>query len=244
MAQEKEMVIVCKIGDFEGLKQADRVEEQEQLELFCPEKGRIRIRKTTSEDGTDFVACIKTLANPNEKIKSVDETENPVNAQFFEAFRAIANSLRVKKRYVFEGEKTIIQAESEDYQLPPIKYEVDVFTRPDGQISEWCKIDIELGDFYEALKSMNQLPQGEDIDFIVKVTHLPFKPQMAYILGACTEEQILASKELWEKEWTQTPFGEAHKEPEASVSELPDNSQQPQETSTEADNDETQQQGV
>jgi hypothetical protein len=242
MAQEKEMVIVCKIGDFEGLKSANYTEEQEQLELFCPQKGRIRVRKTVSEDGTDYVACIKTLADPTMKVKTVEETEQQVNSQFFEAFRFIAEHLRVKKRYVFEGEKSVITAESKEIQLPPIKYEVDVFTKPDGSISQWCKIDIELGDFYESLKSMNNVPEDEDIDFVVKVTHLPFKPQMAYILGACTDEQLKASKELWEKEWTQTPFGKAITATQASVSDLPVNSQQPQENQTEAENDETEQQ--
>lgn len=244
MAKEQEMVIICKIGDAEGFKQAARIEEQDQLELYLPGKGRMRIRKTVDENGVVYTACIKTLSDPAQQVKSVEETEEKVSPAFFEAFRNLAEALQTKKRYVFEGEKSIINAESQEIQLPPIKYEVDVFTKPDGSISEWCKIDIEVTSFYEALKSMENPPLEGDIDFVVKVTHLPFKPQMAFMLGACTDEQYQASRELWEKEWTQTPFGETRVEPQASVSALPNDSQQPQEIPTEAENDETEQQGV
>ena len=89
---------------------------------------------------------------------------------------------------------------------------------------------------------MNKVPEEEEIYFVVKVSQLPFKQQMAYIVGACTDEQLKASKELWETEWSQTPFGKAITATQASVSVLPVNSQQPQENQTEAENDETEQQ--
>ena len=59
-----------------------------------------------------------------------------------------------------------------------------------------------------------------------------------------TTSPVEASKELWETEWTQTPFGKAITVTQASVSVLPVNSQQPQENQTEAENDETEQQHI
>ena len=121
-----------------------------------------------------------------------------------------------------------------------------------NKLTEQAQVKIEDADVKNAAREaaraqfaqygMNNVPEDEDIDFVVKVTHLPFKPQMAYIVGACTDEQLKASKELWEKEWTQTPFGKAITATQASVSDLPVNSQQPQENQTEAENDETEQQ--
>lgn len=237
MAKETEIVVIFKIGNFEGLKEASAVEEQEQLELFIPGKGRTRVRKTVDEDGTVFEACVKTAKKQDGSAVSCLEVEEKVSSSYMEGFRHLADSLQIKTRYEFDGTQAIIESNDKSVTLPPLKYEVDVFKRPDGSISDWAKIDIELDDLLETLKSVKEF-DGKDINFTIKVTHLPFKPQNAFIVGDCTEEQQKAMNELWEKEWTQDPFGGPRKPISSSVSALKPPSQQPEVTTTpEADNE-------
>ena len=220
MSREREIVIICKIGDFSGLKGADEVEQQEQLEQFCPDKqGKMRVRKTVSQKGTDYEATIKTFGDPSNTVKDVEEINNPITSAFFEAFRGVADSLKIKTRHVFHGNKSIITLQDKSVVLPPVTYEVDVFKRPDGRESEWCKIDIELDDLFKAIENTPEL-HGQDLNFSISVTDLPFKPQHAFVMGDCTEEQMAAVKELWATEWSQTPYGKPLVEAQASVSQL------------------------
>lgn len=230
---ESEIVVICKIGDFSGLKQAESAEDQEQLELFVPTKGTVRVRKTTNSEGTTYTAGLKTLSKSG-IVKSCKEKEDPVSAGYFEAFRDLASSLKLKRRHFFPGKETTIVYDGKEYNIPPIVYEVDVYLRADGRESEWCKIDIELGDVYKAIESLG-LP--ETPTFTLKITDLPFKPMNAFFAGSATEEQKKAMVDLWETEWTQTPFGEALKKPEASVSAIPQTSNQPDAEITEAVNE-------
>lgn len=206
MGMETEIVIFCKIGDFNGLKEADYTESQEQLELFVPAKGRLRVRKTIDKDGTRFEVCVKTLKKQDGASLSCEEVEEPVSAQYMEAFRGVAETLQIKTRYCFNGTKSLITNANQEIILPTIKYEVDVFKRHDGQISNWCKIDIELDEFMKALKTVEGL-ESETPEFLISVTQLPFKPQEAFIVGICTDAQKALMSKLWETEFTQNPFG-------------------------------------
>lgn len=237
MSKETELVIFCKVGNFNGLKEAIRAEEQEQLELPIPGKGTVRVRKTTDKDGTRFEACVKTQKKQEGIADVCEETEVLVTSQYMETFRALADNLKLKTRYVFDGTKSILNCDGEDISLPPVKYEVDVFKRFDGKISDWCKIDIELDDFMKALNSLKEL-KGKDINLIVKVTHLPFKPQNAFISGACTDEEKNIMKKLWDTEFTQNPFGGPRTPVVSNISEDTTPSQQPEvKPPTEADNE-------
>lgn len=228
MSKEKEIVIIGKIGDLNGLKEADEVLVQEQLEFFRAKTGsRIRVRKEVSQEGISFKVCVKSKSKIGDGTKTTNETEEPVTSSFFENFRNFAETLQVKKRYVFRGDQTILSCQNKEFQLPPITYEVDVFETHDGKISEWCKIDIEIQDVLETIKNVTGLDE-DLVEFTIKVTHLPFKPQMTFLVGACTPEQTKALAELYENQWTQTPFGGPRVKVESSVSQLSDNSQQPE----------------
>ena len=228
MSKEKEIVIVGKIGDLNGLKEADKVLIQEQLEFFRFETGsRIRVRKEVSQEGTSFKVCVKSKSKIGDGTKTTNETEEPVTSSFFENFRNFAETLQIKKRYIFRGDRTILSCQNKEFQLPPITYEVDVFETHDGKISEWCKIDIEIQDVLETIKNVTGVDE-DLVEFTIKTTHLPFKPQMTFLVGACTPEQTKALDELYNTQWTQTPFGAPRVKVRPSVSQLSDNSQQPE----------------
>ena len=232
--KESEIVVICKIGDFNGLKQAESSYKIEQLRFFVPNKGTPRVRKIVDQDGTQFIAGLKGLSEPG-AVKEVPETEDPVSSAFFEHFRHFADTLENKTRHIFPGSSTTITYQGKEYQVPPLSYEVDVFTRHDGRQSEWCKIDIDVSALKEVLLSIGSDGQ-EFANYDVKVSHLPFKPQMAFLAGDCSDEQKKALKELWEKEWTTTPFGKPRFVPESSVSQIPKETQQPEVSSEEAGN--------
>lgn len=249
--KEMELVIIAKIGDFEGLKEAEQVIEQSQLETFQEGKGRFRVRKSVDEEGTRYEVCVKSIQKTPSLIKTVDECEELISEAFFEAYRKMADTLRVKKRFVFKGEKSLFtKSDGSEVPLPAVTYEVDVFERHDGQQSEWCKIDIELNQIKEALASLDiEVGESDYPELFVKITHLPFKPQNAFMVGIATPEQMKKLSTLWDTEWTQNPLGGPIKPVEASVDQTPsedhtaneqtgentsevppDNSEQPQDT--------------
>ena len=237
MSKETELVIFCKVGNFEGFREAIRAEEHEQLELPIEGKGTVRVRKTTDKDGTRFEACVKTTKKQEGAADVCEETEVLVTSQYMETFRNLADNLKLKTRYIFDGTKSIITLEEENMSLPPVKYEVDVYKRFDGKISDWCKIDIELDDFMKALKGIKGLA-GKDLELITKVTHLPFKPQRAFISGACSDEEKILMKKLWDTEFTQNPFGGPRIPVVSNISKDSNPSQQPEvKPTTEADNE-------
>lgn len=246
--KETEIVIICKIGDFSGLKEAAATETQEQLEVFLPGKGRFRVRKTIDAEGTRFETGVKTISKQTGVAKAVEEAEELVTAGYMEVFRKVAETLQVKTRYTFEGDKSIVTCGNEELVLPPVSYEVDVFTRHDGQLSEWCKIDIEIDEFMKAMNTVESA-NGLPIELVIKVTHLPFKPQNAFIVGACTDEEKQLMSKLWETEFTQNPLGGPKIPVEATVSASPeikeDPTPQPEVIPTpEAENERTSEQSV
>ena len=236
-SKEMELVIIAKIGDFDGLKEAEEVVEQSQLETFQEGKGRFRVRKSIDEEGTRYEVCIKSLHDGSSVIKSVDEHEEIISEAFYEAYRKLADSLRIKKRYVFKGEKSLFtKADGSEVPLPAISYEVDVFQRHDGKDSEWCKIDIELNQIKEALVSLDiEVGDSDYPELFVKITHLPFKPQEAFMVGLATPEQKAKLAELWDNEWTQNPQGGPYKSVTASI----DNSSEEKQTSAKQTGEDT-----
>lgn len=217
MSLETEITIICKVGDFTGFKEASSVEEHEQLELNVQEKGTIRVRKTSDKNGTYFEVTTK-LRKDEGSADIAFESTAPVTSHFMENFREMAETLKIKTRYIFNGSKSIVLLNEESVNLPPVKYEVDVFKRFDGKVSDWCKIDIELDDFLKATEGLQGV-SGKPFDISVKVTHLPFKPQEAFIIKNCTDEQKKLLEKLWVSDFNQTPFGASLKPVESSTVE-------------------------
>lgn len=143
---EREKVFYCRIDDFTQLENADRVENQEQWELRPKETdtGCIRVRKTSLVTvGTEhspanvnetFIMTTKIYTGEN---GAVVETEQEVSPDIFEAFKRIAPSGLIKRRFTFNIPNSAY------------KWEVDVFFDEHGDYAEWCKVDLEMDNLNE-----------------------------------------------------------------------------------------------
>ena len=177
-ATEQELTLFAKIGDMEGLQKAGESEEHIQLEAklgkqFC------RVRKTTKGDDVKYVFTFKVKDADVDQIASSKEYNVEVDKDFFEGFAKVAESKQEKTRYVFDSEKVLLMIDGDEnlksIELPTMHYEIDVFKTPSGEISEWCKIDVELDT--ALLFVAKNYPELKDVKLKVKVSHLPFKPK-------------------------------------------------------------------
>ena len=221
LKRELEIVAFARIGNFEGLNKAESVLEQIQIELFVPNKGRMRVRKTTGFNGEVFESTIKGIKKSIEEaggsVMDCPEENIPATASYFEAFKLIGQKLFKKKRYLFPGTKSVFTKDGVDYNLPPILYEVDVYESHDGKILEWCKIDIEVGDLLKHVKNIPEL-RGAEISMDIKIQDLPFIPQDAFIVGdKNTDAQRRLVKKLWEEDYPHNPSGGALKPTQSSI---------------------------
>lgn len=193
---ETELVIYCKIGYFEGLKEAVKKERHDQYEIRSEQevsgnKGCVRVRKTTCSDGIKFVLTNK-VRSTDENLSISEEFDLVITEEQFIMFTKIAPSKTIKDRFIFLSKNVTINKfgdPSEIIEVPELKFEVDVFPKEDGGFHEWCKIDIELDPL---LKFINE--SGKDIgefNLNVKVNHLPFKPTESFVGAEANEEQKL-----------------------------------------------------
>lgn len=157
VVKEREKVVYAKIVDFEELGKATSKEKQEQWEIRVPKSdaqkffGQVRARCT---DNKDYVLCIKTLEQGSD---DRDEWEIKVTRAVFEMVKKIADSGMIKTRYVFP-----VTEKGQD-----LKWEVDIFEKADGSISEWCKIDLEYSGEEPDLKypiSLDEILDVQPVD--------------------------------------------------------------------------------
>lgn len=132
---ELEKVFYAKLLDRNLLSTAREVEHHEQWEIKIPKtdenggSGRMRVRKTTKPNAEpEYVLTIKT----KHYLGGESEVGNPSSEDAFKQFKLMSPRGMIKTRYVFD--------------IPNLveKWEVDVFTYPDGSPCDWCKIDLEL----------------------------------------------------------------------------------------------------
>lgn len=175
--QETEVTIFAKMDSPNGLKQASNVEEHIQLEAklgnqFC------RVRKTTAKGEEKYTFTFKVKDKSAEQVASAKEYNVDVDQDFFTGFSEVAESKQEKTRYHFLSKNVILNVEGDDnvksIELPEIVYEVDVFKKPNGEISEWCKIDVELDPIILFLSQ--NYPDIKNVKINLKVSHLPFRP--------------------------------------------------------------------
>jgi hypothetical protein len=216
--KESELVIFAKVGDFKGFEQAEQVIEQIQLERFIPGAGRVRVRQSTSFNGSSIECTIKTTKKADQAgVLHCAEENAIVTPGFMETFRHLAEKCFVKKRYLFTGKGTTVNCDGQDYHLPPVIYEVDLFQRHDGENVPWVKIDIEVNKLMDAISAVPEL-RGKEVSLNIDCKKLPFVPQEAFIQGEDnTPEQKQLVKTLWEKEYAQHPMGGPIQEPTASI---------------------------
>lgn len=177
---EEEVVIYAKIGNPEGLKQASYIEQHIQAEIKSP-IGKIRVRKISRngrspvfEMTTKKPISVGTISRDREQTKTINE-------ELYNMFMEICPVFMSKTRYVFKAEQLRIKRGDLEASIKTndLKFEVDVFTKQDGSISEWCKIDLEIDKIKEIMEKNNV--QVKDIKLIASISKLPFEPDYTVV---------------------------------------------------------------
>ena len=176
---EKEITILCKIGNFEGLQQSFDSEHHLQAQICKNDKGMVRIRKTTfvgKRTNTPAIELTTKTQISDGGIRSVQEKTEPIDESIFSQLLEVAEKYMDKTRYLFKMETLEVSFEDKIYDLSDIGlvYEVDVFKKKDGSVSQWCKIDVEVQGIEEKLKELSL--DFEKISFKVVISKLPFEP--------------------------------------------------------------------
>jgi len=207
---ETEITIYAKIGDMGGLKSADYKEMHEQAEIRLNNNTRLRVRKTISESEPFTENEIASVSfNSTLKVDSEDSVLNsnseitlPITEEYFKAFFDACSKRFIKTRYVFYSRHVSLSVDHPDIgtiEIPKIKYEVDVFKRITGEVSEYCKIDIEVDPIIKFLKV--NYPDIKDVKYIIKVSHLPFKPNGYFIDSQANDGQMQLLDHLYENDF-------------------------------------------
>lgn len=147
---EVEYVYYAKLKDPSILEKATHVEAQEQWNFKVAKtdknaaEGRLRVRKTTIDGKVEYVLTIKTeqkalqatttQINTNTLSASQNLREVGLEAteDVFEMFKLMADQGMIKTRYNLPVEGT------------DLVFEVDRFLLPNGEFSEWVKVDLEV----------------------------------------------------------------------------------------------------
>lgn len=203
---ESEISIYAKIGEPEGLKQANHVEHQEQWEYRLPvpkgERGpKMRVRKTTIDGRSE---CVETIKIPLDTAKSLDKmaqvTEYPsvINEEYYQAWiKAFGTKGCKKTRYTFITTDVELTVGDQVVQVPRLKYEVDVFLVNKDEASTWCKIDIEVDELLAYMAEHH--PDIKNVALVVKISHLPFKPTQAILGNDPDPEKDAIRRQLWDQ---------------------------------------------
>ena len=197
---ETEIIIYCRIGNFDGLQKATHIEYHEQMESEFKNGTRCRVRKISSNPFTvetidpeaiKYEFTYKVKSDSDEGFEANQEYTNEIDSIFYEGFRNIAEKRLLKTRYTFESDKIVLDYKDENEQkheleIPDIKYEVDVYTDKDGHVCEWCKIDVEVDSLIAYINEHHS--DLENIKLNIRITHLPFLPT-EYIMTLSADEQ-------------------------------------------------------
>lgn len=204
MEKETEVAIYARITNPEGLKDCIRSENQHQLEGQFSNGVKCRVRKTWTVEGDARYTFTYKLRETEAGVESCREFNVPVDADFFEGFKEIAERSLEKVRYIFTSQSVTMKllngADGEDVTIPNVEYEVDVYTKADGTVSEWCKIDVEIDSIIDYLAKEHPELQGMQLN--IKVSHLAFQPTDTILPRTATPEQKSKLDEIW-KEFTQ-----------------------------------------
>ena len=223
-SQETEIIVYCKIKNFDGLQKASKIETHEQLESEFKNGVRCRVRHTAkasvvatevTEEGSQsnelnadsYCFTFKLKTGSKEGFESNKEYSVEVDQDFFEGFRSIAEQRLLKTRYEFASDTiTLTYADGDEkhtIEIPDIKYEVDVYFDKNGVVCEWCKIDIEVDAILDYLAQHH--PDLQNIKLNVKISHLPFEPSDTILTLSATEDQQAFVDSLWKDHFRLPP---------------------------------------
>lgn len=201
LSKETEITIYSKISLPEGLDKNSGKEQQHQVECRFITGDKSRVRKTIKDGQEKIEFTFKIKDKSEEQFQKSDELTRKVDQHFLDNYRRIAEQEMIKTRYVFHSENVIltlqIDGESKQISLPNVKYEVDVFNKADGSISEWCKIDVEIDNILNFIEK-----EYKDIGkmrLVIKVSHLPFKPKESKLGSDPANKAFIEN--LWQTEF-------------------------------------------
>lgn len=203
--KETEVAIYAKIGNPNGFVDANSKEQHEQIEGKFAKGPNCRVRKTTKDDNDSYVFTFKVKGESVEETVTANKEFNvEVDNDFFEAFKtSVAEKFVLKTRYIFNSENvelTFVQNdEKKNITIPNIIYEVDVYKKPDGSLSEWCKIDVEVDTILNFLDK--EYPELKDVKLNIKISQLPFRPEEAIIGSTEDEDKKAFLSNLWDNEF-------------------------------------------
>lgn len=204
---ETEIVVFAKIGEPARLAEAQSKEEHIQLEGRFETGVPARVRKISKEGNVEYIFTMKTPSSVDgvSNITANKEYSINVTEDFFNGFMLAATRKLVKTRYTFNStnvELTFIEGSQErSIVIPNVVYEVDVYTKEDGKIAQWCKIDIEVDTILDYINKNHK--ELKDLKLIAKISHLPFAPKTPILTTNATDEQRITIDEIW-KELTQS----------------------------------------
>lgn len=134
--KEIEFEFYGRFTNLEALQKASSKESQEQWEIQIPKtdqnagKGRLRVRKTTTADGS--VKYIQTTKSILKKNNDRIEVPIPTTEDGFTQLKILAPAGMIKDRFCFP--------------VGDVVFELDLYINPEGGYHEWCKVDVEVKD--------------------------------------------------------------------------------------------------
>lgn len=198
MSKETEIAIYARIGDMSGLEECDARELQHQLETKFKNGTKCRVRMTQQGEKKEYCMTMKTAAEscPTTQALAQMEHNTPVNEEFFNGFKVAAERMLIKTRYIFDSKSVTLLFGDKQIVIPDVRYEVDVYTKEDGTVADWCKIDVEVDSILDYLEEC--YPEIKGFKLTIKINHLPFKP-MERILASTTDiDEKAELSRIWE----------------------------------------------
>lgn len=159
-------------GRIESFSVLDRYEYEDHVQAEFPVDAdglRMRIRSVNEED---FLLCVKKARKEG---KGSIEAEIEITQDMFNLLLSGVKTAVYKRRYFIPHDKS------------GLMYEIDVFTKQDGQRSSWVKVDLEV-------------PNDDD----VQIPHVPFALNDLIDLPPedFSDEQQEHIHYLWDTEWS------------------------------------------
>ena len=175
--KEVEATVYARITKPQGLTQASGSEQQEQAEIKIDKKRKFRVRKTTrAGQAPVYELTVKIRTSNTKELTEVTEQTQAIPVEVYETIKSAVPNYQTKTRYYFNVEEITVATSHGEKQVPikGLVYEVDVYINDKGQVSDWCKIDLELQDFEDRLKAAGV--KIASFNLKLALTKLPFRP--------------------------------------------------------------------
>lgn len=203
-SMETEVVLYAVIGNPQGLTEADSEEEQVQLEGAFATGVRCRVRHTRRTDGEDYTFTFKLKQEAKDggsNVQASEENNAPVDKNFFDGFRQVAERKLTKVRYIFNSKKVRLKipngaGEITEIEIPNIQYEVDVYQSKYPEASTLCKIDVEVDNILNFLSKEH--PEIKEFNLRLALSQLPFKPENIVLANTQDDEGQSFIKHFWD----------------------------------------------